>query len=228
MEANKIKTILLDWGHTFTGSGFSDAESEADKLLKPYGLSWNDFYYYYSNLYILRSQGRILTDSEMESQIKKLLGKDIPLIKIIDIIISSHIIPQENIDIVKELKKDYKVGLLSNNVKEWIEKALDNHKISGLFDGVIVSSEVGARKPDARIYLAALKKFSVKPEETVFVADEIGEDLVGAKGCGLKTVWLDSGVENQWKQSEREISEWFRPDATIKELKDVIQAIKTI
>jgi|GEM_PF-930912 len=228
MKANKIKTVFFDWGHTFTGSGFADAENEVEKLLKPYDLSWNDFYYHYKNLYILRSSGRITSDLEMESQIRKIIGKDIPLIKIIDVIINSHIIPQENIEIVKELKKEYKVGLLSNNVKEWVEKVLDNYKIRSLFDEIIVSSEVGARKPDARIYLAALKKFSAKPEETLFIADEIAEDLVGAKGCGLKIVWLDSGVENQWKRSEKEISKWFSPDATIKDLKEIIQIVGTI
>lgn len=224
-----LKVVFFDWGHTFTGSGFIDVKGKINSLLETYGLSWEVFYPYWRNLYELRSSGRIKNDSEFHNWLGKILSRrDLPLEEILDIMIDSHNIPRENIEIVKKLKKDYKVGLITNNVQEWIERVLKNYKIENLFDAIIVSSEVGARKPDAKIFYTALKAFSVKPEQTVFISDEVAEDLVAAKGCGMKTIWLDTGVDNEWKKQEREIAKLFKPDAVIKNLKQAIPIIKTM
>jgi len=223
-----IKAVFFDWGHTITKSDFVDTEAKLNDLLEPYNLNWKSFYPFWRSVYILRSLGRIKSDEEMFDWLKKILQKDIPIKKLCEIRINSYIIPKENIETVKELKKDYKVGVLSNNVKEWVDRNLRDYKIEGLFDAVIISSEVGARKPNAEIYTAALKALSVKPEETVFIADEVAEDLVGAKGCGIKTIWLDTDLKKEWNKSDREIAELFKPDATVKNLKEVIPIIKNM
>lgn len=222
-----IKAIFFDWGHTFTSSGFVEAKEKVNDLLKPHNLTWDDFYSYFRNLYLLRSSGKIKSDREMFNWLGKILRKEnLPFKEIGEAITDSQIIPHENIEIVKEIKKNYKVGLLTNNVQEWVEKVLKNYKIEDLFDAVIVSSRVGTRKPGAQIFYFALKSLSVKPEETIFVSDELSEDLIGAKGCGIKTIWLDDGLENEWKQKERKIAELFKPDAIIKNLKESLSAIK--
>jgi len=222
-----IKAVFFDWGHTFTKSGFIKAKEKINSLLKPYNLNWDSFCPYFRNLYMLRSSGKIKSDKEMFSFLEKVLQKEnIPFEEIRKAIIDSHIIPQENIEIVKEINRNYKVGLLTNNVQEWVEKVLKNYGIEDLFDIVIVSSRVGARKPEAEIYYVALKSLSVNPEETVFISDELSEDLIGAKGCGIKTIWLDAGVEDEWKKRERKIAKIFKPDAVIKNLTESISVIK--
>ena len=105
---------------------------------------------------------------------------------------------------------------------------MKNYGLEDLFDALIVSSKVGTRKPEAEIYYFALKALSVNPEETVFVSDELSEDLIGAKGCGIRTIWLDTEIENEWRRKERKIAKIFQPDATIKNLKEIISIIKTL
>ena len=139
---------------------------------------------------------------------------------------SSHIILDENIKIIKEIKKEYKVGLITNFVYEWIKKVFKVEGIDDLFDIVIVSSKVGARKPTAEIFYTALKSFLIKPSEAVFVSDNLCGDLIYAKGCGIKTIWLDKGIKNKWKKKEREIAKLFQPDATIKNLTEITSIIK--
>ena len=222
-----IKAVFLDWGHTFTKSGFIDTKANIDGLLKPFNLDWKSFYPFWRGIYILRSSNQIKSDKEMARWLRNVTGKEeLPFEKLLDILIGKHIIPQENIETVRKLRKDYKVGILSNNVKEWIERNLHKHHIEDLFDAVIVSDEVGARKPNAMIYAAALKAFFVKPEETVFVADETAEDLVGAKGCGMKTIWLDTGIEAEWSKKDREMAGLFPPDAIVKKLPEIVPIIK--
>jgi HAD superfamily hydrolase (TIGR01662 family) len=178
------------------------------------------------NFYILRSSGRIQSDEELETMIKRVTQKEIPVKKIIEIILESHIIPENHIKLVKKLKKKYKVGILSNNVQEWVERVLKDFKIEGLFNVLIVSSRVGVRKPDARIYFTALKKISAKPNETIFVADEVAEDLVTATALGIKTVWLKPTVSGWWNENDKKILKFYKPDATIKNLNEIISTIK--
>jgi len=65
-------------------------------------------------------------------------------------------------------------------------------------DGVATSAQVGASKPDARLFAAALELAGAAPEEAVHVGDSLTEDVEGALRAGLRAVWLrraDDGGE---------------------------------
>lgn len=222
-----IKAIYFDWGHTFA-TFLKDREQKLDQILKPSGFNWQKFHHFWRGFYILRSSGKIKSDKELEIFLRRVTQKDIPVKKIIETTIKNHFIPPEHIEIVKELKKKYKVGILSNNIQEWVNKVIKNYKIEKLFDVVIVSSKVEARKPNAKIYYEAIKKLSVKSEETIFVADEVAEDLVAASGLGMKTIWFNTHPKGSWKEDDRNILKIYKPNASIKNLKEVINAVKVI
>lgn len=220
-----IKAIFIDWGYTFV-KGFKEREEKLNKILKPLKTNWKEFSPYWRNFYILRSAGKIKSDEELEMIIQRVTKKEIPIKKIIEITIESQIIPTEHIKIVRKLKKKYKVGILSNNVQEWVEKVIKNYKIEKLFNALIISSEIGVRKPNALIYYEALKKFSVKPKESIFVADEVAEDLVTAAGLGIKTIWLKTKERGWWKEDDKKVLKIYQPDATIKNFQEIIPIIK--
>jgi putative hydrolase of the HAD superfamily len=222
-----IKAIFIDWGHVFAES-FEDKERKKDAILKPFGFNWRTFLPYWRMFYILRSSGKIKNDNELEKIIRKVVKKDIPVKKIIKIDIENCLIPVEHIDVVKKLKKKYKVAILSNNVQGWVEQDIKNYKIGKLFDAIIISSEVGERKPNAKIYYEALRRLSVKPEESVFIADEVAEDLVAASGLGIKTIWLNAKSKGWWGKDDKNILKIYKPDATIKKLREVINVIEKL
>lgn len=59
-------------------------------------------------------------------------------------------------------------------------------------DAVIASFQVGAEKPDGRIFTAALARFgSPPPERVLHVGDSLSEDFVGARAAGLLALHLD-------------------------------------
>ncbi len=221
------KAIFLDWGYTFA-KGFQKGDRELNEILRPFDLSWEEFKPIWRDFYNMRSAGRIKTDRELEAVIQKVTQKRIPVNRIIEITIKTQLIPKEHIDTVRELKKLYKVAILSNNVQEWVDQGLKNNNIESLFDAVIVSSSVGARKPDALIYFEALKSLSVKPEESVFVADELAEDLVSATGLGIKTIWLKTKEIGWWRESDERVLDIYKPDAVIEDFKELIPIIKKL
>jgi putative hydrolase of the HAD superfamily len=57
-----------------------------------------------------------------------------------------------------------------------------------LFPVRVYSSEVGYRKPDARIFQIALDQLDVTAREAMFVGDLVKTDMVGARGMGMTTV----------------------------------------
>jgi putative hydrolase of the HAD superfamily len=75
------------------------------------------------------------------------------------------------IELIRNLKGNYKLGLLSNT-NEWDhEFAIKLVDIYPLFDAVTTSYEVGAKKPDERIYLDMLEKIGLGPRECIYIDD---------------------------------------------------------
>jgi HAD superfamily hydrolase (TIGR01549 family) len=86
-----------------------------------------------------------------------------------------------------------KVGLISNFTHApVIHKSLRKVGISDCFNAVVVSEDVGWRKPCPQIFKDALNRLRVKAEETVYVGDNPIEDIKGAKDAGLATVFVPS------------------------------------
>jgi putative hydrolase of the HAD superfamily len=75
--------------------------------------------------------------------------------------------------------------------------------LAGAVDAVVVSAEVGARKPDARIFTAAVEELRCLPAESLFVGDSIDVDVAGARAAGLRAVLLDRAARPAEKASER-------------------------
>ncbi|MNN73951.1 Pyrimidine 5'-nucleotidase YjjG [compost metagenome] len=58
------------------------------------------------------------------------------------------------------------------------------------FDAIIVSGDLGIKKPDERIYRIALERLGASAEETVIVGDHPVNDIWGAAQLGIRGIWL--------------------------------------
>ncbi len=89
-----------------------------------------------------------------------------------------------------ELKKRYKLAVVSNglSIKQW--EKLVGLGLHHLFDVVITSEECRCEKPRAEIFQAGLRALKVEASESVMVGDRYDVDIVGAKKAGLHTVQL--------------------------------------
>ncbi len=79
---------------------------------------------------------------------------------------------QAVIDYIAELKKTYKIGLLSNSESNYLRRILSEQQLQHLFDEIVISGEVGHAKPDAEFFEIALNKFRVNPDEVIFIDDQ--------------------------------------------------------
>ncbi|HEX6677154.1 MAG TPA: HAD family phosphatase [Actinomycetes bacterium] len=90
-----------------------------------------------------------------------------------------------------------RTGLLSNS---WGEGRYERDRFAELFDGVVISGEVGLRKPQPAIYTLAASSIGVEPEACVFV-DDLYHNLEPARELGMATV-LHSDVEQTTAELE--------------------------
>ncbi len=92
-----------------------------------------------------------------------------------------------SIELARQLKPDYKLGLLSNT-SEWdFQEEIRKNEAFHLFDTVTLSYEVGAMKPCKEIFDDALQKLKLPPEQCLFI-DDIPEYVRAAKGCKLNAI----------------------------------------
>jgi putative hydrolase of the HAD superfamily len=68
---------------------------------------------------------------------------------------------------------------------------LDVMGIRSLFSAILISEEVGIKKPDAQIFRMALEKLDVFPSEAIFVGDNPALDIAGARAVGMRAIWLN-------------------------------------
>ena len=68
---------------------------------------------------------------------------------------------------------------------------LEREGVADLFDTVIVSDEVGWRKPKAVIFELALRRLGVGPEQALMVGDRADIDVAGAQAVGMAAAWIN-------------------------------------
>ncbi|MBI4182134.1 MAG: HAD family phosphatase [Candidatus Aenigmarchaeota archaeon] len=99
-------------------------------------------------------------------------------------------ISQRILFLVARLRQRYRVGLLSN-AGQLADRLNREEGLYDLFDPLILSCEVGVKKPSPRIYQIALQRLGLRPREVVFL-DDRPENLVPPRKMGIRTIHYTS------------------------------------
>ena len=84
----------------------------------------------------------------------------------------------------------------------------------------MVSAAVNKRKPSPEIFLNTLKTLGVSADETVFVGDTLDADIEGAKGVGIKAIYIQRRIEKAEGHA--------KPDKIIKSLEELPADLKEL
>jgi putative hydrolase of the HAD superfamily len=98
----------------------------------------------------------------------------------------------------KARKAGIRTGLVSNSMGVG---RYDRATFPELFDGVVISGEVGLHKPQPEIFLLGAERAGVEPEECVFV-DDLRQNCEGAEAVGMTAI-LHRGADRTLPQLER-------------------------
>jgi putative hydrolase of the HAD superfamily len=81
-------------------------------------------------------------------------------------------------------------GIVSNGQRVFSEIELKFLDLHHHFDVVVFSSDVGVKKPDPRIFHAALDAMSLEPEHALFIGDSFENDILGARKAGMQAMFI--------------------------------------
>jgi HAD superfamily hydrolase (TIGR01549 family) len=142
-------------------------------------------------------------------------------------VISSDPRTEEVRGTLKELKRrGKKLGVFSNDRIFGLSLVLNAMQIESLFEYIETSESIRAEKPDHRVFEHMVLHFHIKPDEIVYVGDDIVRDVEPAKNLGLKAIYfkVDATFPNEHWRDYRVVSK-FKPDATIEQFSQLLNIL---
>ncbi|MFQ5758370.1 MAG: HAD family hydrolase [Candidatus Bathyarchaeia archaeon] len=234
----RIKAVLIDFGDTLVGFERFDYDAclrELHRSLLHDGvnLPYEDFSKAYfevrDRIYretedSLEEHSFCLRVSETLKQFGHSFEPDDQLIisaveAFMGLLIDSVTMDEQVPVVLQRLHHKYKLALVSNfGYPPTIFQLLKKFDLIRFFDAIVVSGDVGWRKPSPKIFQGALNALQVAPSEAAFVGDAPYHDIQGAKKMGMKTVLMkkNSVEENVNKES---------PDKIISRIEELPEAL---
>jgi epoxide hydrolase-like predicted phosphatase len=183
-----IRAVFFDLGGVIVRTEF---QAPRQRLAERLGMEYDDLVkiVFDSDSGYKATVGEISSDEHWASVIQRLKRPASELLAIRDEFFAGDIVDRTLLDYIRSLRDKYKTGLISNawgDLRDYIVK----EKFDDAFDKMIISAEVGAAKPELKIFQIALEQFGVSPNEAVFVDDFLinieGCEKVGLKGIHFK------------------------------------------
>lgn len=99
----------------------------------------------------------------------------------------------DTISVLERLRKKVRCALISNAQRLFTVPELMKFDLLKYFETILFSSDIKVKKPSPKIFLKALRDLKIKPQDAVYVGDNLFDDIWGAKNAGMKTVWINHG-----------------------------------
>ena len=99
-------------------------------------------------------------------------------------------------EILDYLKPKYHLHLITNGFKEVQDVKLTKSGFKPYFETLIVSEEVGIKKPDPGIFIYALEKVQATAEESIMIGDEMEVDIDGARAAHIDQIFFNQKGKN--------------------------------
>lgn len=142
-----------------------------------------------SDIFMANNYGHFTRDEYVE-QMAALTGLSEHDIE--NYIAKEHHLNAQLVTLISEsIRPLFKVGLLSNIGRGWIDDFFTAHQLHDLFDEVVLSGEEGVTKPHPAIYQLMAERLALRPEECVMI-DDVEANCEGAEMAGMSAIHFTS------------------------------------
>jgi epoxide hydrolase-like predicted phosphatase len=183
-DPGQFRGLLVDWGGVMTSNVFDTfrAFCEAEGL-SPETIGERFRHDPQSRELLVGLETGELAEEEFEPRFAAILG--VSPDGLIDRLFSGGAPDATMLDAVRRARAaGARTGLISNS---WGTRRYDRELLSELFDGVVISGEVGMRKPTPEIYVLGAERIGLQPSQCVFV-DDLPFNLKPAAELGMATI----------------------------------------
>jgi putative hydrolase of the HAD superfamily len=127
--------------------------------------------------------GEISEDEHWEAVTRRLRRPPSEAAVLRDEFFAGDVVDRELIDFIRSLRPAYKTGVISN-AWDGLRQYMVKNGFDDAFDSIIISADVGAAKPQPRIYELALQSLGVTAAQAVFI-DDFEENITAARALGM-------------------------------------------
>lgn len=128
---------------------------------------------------------------------------------------------EETFEVLEELRKSYKLLLLTNGAPCLQQEKLDGVPgIQSYFDHILISGQFAKGKPDTKIYEHGLKLLDINADEAIMIGDKLTTDIQGALNVGMHNAWIN--------RMNKPLTGSAVPEHTITRLTDLYDVIARI
>lgn len=184
-KAMNIRAVFFDFGGVIQRTEF---QAPRQRLAQRFGMDYDDIdkLVFSSPSAIQATIGAVSETEHWQAVAQRLKVRDEEIQLVEKEFFAGDIIDHSLLQYLSMLRPRFITGLISNawtGMRAYIER----QRIAGSFDHLVISAEVGAAKPEARIYQIALEQAQVRAEEAVFV-DDVVENIEACERVGMKGI----------------------------------------
>ena len=204
MSERKFSAIVFDLGNVLIPFDYSKAINKLNEVENGLG---NRFYDFFKSNYNLHSEFEIgkISEKEFINKILSIVDHKIDEKTFCKYYADIFSLNEDLISLLPIMKKNYKLFLLSNTDSIHKKYGWEKYDFLKYFDKLILSFEVGAVKPEEKIY-REVEKASELPSSEHFFIDDIQEYVEGAKNVGWDAVQFIDYQKLMNNLRERKIS----------------------
>lgn len=105
------------------------------------------------------------------------------------------------LETLEKLEGKYRLGLVSNFTHSpTVTRALDELGLSRYLQTVVISADVGVRKPSPVVFKKAMEKLGLSdPGKVLFVGDDVDADIIGAIEVGMVPVLISYTLKDDYR-----------------------------
>ena len=113
---------------------------------------------------------------------------------ITEFILTEHHLNKPLVATIAELKTQYKIGMVSNVGRGWLDDFFATHNLRHLFDVIVLSGEEGITKPNPDIFTLAAERLDVETGDCIMI-DDIQDNCNGADAAGMRSIHYRSNTQ---------------------------------
>jgi len=183
-----IKSVLIDFDGVLTLDA-NGTQSICNYICSTTGIDKKLFEHEYRKYNADLQIGKLIHE-DIWKNVCNAVGQYIDISILYDSFINTPI-NYKMLALVKELKEiGLKVGMVTDNKADRIKRIVDYHKWNDIFDGIVVSAEVGSGKTQKAIFYKIFHILSVNPQECIFI-DNTENNLVVPRELGVTTIFFE-------------------------------------
>lgn len=185
-----IKVIAFDFGGVL-GSDADEWNTTFKKVLDKSGLTVSEMFNIWEKYWPTLKLGK---GNIMDYWVEAAKKNGVTPKTLREIYNQSIRIDNDVLKIAKSLKRKYKLIILSNDTKDWMDAKIKRFKFDKIFDKVYSSANLGISKPNRKIFDYVLRDLKIKPQELIFI-DNQENNYEAARDMEINTILFKSSIQ---------------------------------